>query len=151
MSKITPLNKLGQSRPMTQDESKIFFACTMNEKEKFPIPESELPFGFKVGKSRAETVGIKTNDWVIMAFTSWCSGPGEIVLYCQAISQNMSEKGLKEFTMTDLAYLFPNGPVTEEAYYKAWDAQKVDGVSLVDTADPEVWPTLRAKMEAQNA
>lgn len=134
---IKPLNEYKQYE-MDKTTSNLFCLLIQPnlrlETEQHIQQDVSDQFLFKVMEKRAAFMQLNIN-WRVIVFLSIavCNSPADSSLYLHAIHAYMKERNIEQFTMNDLAYMFPNGFPDQAELSKAWAAQKdAKGDNLVD-------------------
>lgn len=134
---IKPLNEYKQYE-MDKNTSNLFCLLIQPnlrlETEQRIQQDVSDQFLFKVMEKRAAVMQLNIN-WRVTVFLSIgvCDSPADSSLYLHAIHAYMKERNIEQFTMNDLAYMFPNGFPDQAELAKAWAAQKdAKGDNLVD-------------------
>ena len=120
-----------QTRPMTDEESRLFFALTTAEMESDEKAINGLhsfmadSLLFKVLQKRLESVGLDklVSKSLQMFVSAYADTPGQVVMWAFTLAR-MIEEHKRKVTLSDWTMRFPMGMPTTEASDERWDAQK---------------------------
>lgn len=107
----------GRSRPLSEEQSKLFLACLMSELEgvSLNLPEAEWPFLSQIVRKRIEVMKlpIKFTGQALMAINALTGVPGgAVVVLIDALTRHEGET----VTMDKLSELYPFGFYDEDAF-----------------------------------
>lgn len=106
------------------EDSQAFAACCLNEKNpSFPPDKVKDSVGFKILKSRFNSLGVTPSDAVVTYLSVIAKSPGVAVMYAHGLS-GMSKTESKPINMDSLSKWFPVGFFTETALHGLWERQK---------------------------
>ncbi len=122
---------------MSESLSRGFIQCSMAELEKATMQQGfyDDPW-IKMISGRAEAIGLVISDYAKLFVRIMSENPGDIVMHLVLLRAQV--RG--EVTMENIAFIFPNGFLTQESKSKLWDAQKyLNGArdNFLDTLKPE--------------
>lgn len=151
-----------ETRPMSRPETEHFVKLCLAKgrskiakgkdleaafREAWAIPEGQaLPFPIAVGIKRLEVCdpeGEFDTDMIMWTFGVLADRVWLVVLWAYSLSKGRTRVNGQAITLDHWAtILHPNGPPTQDALFKLWDAQKGYALGLkcdnyIDT--PEAW------------
>lgn len=130
--------KSSKKELMSEDLASLFMNLLIMESQNKKIDDipPELKFSYDVTKSRAEFIGLEINQLVIFLICFISNGiPGRIVMYLYFLRYNQIKNKTGQITVSQLAYIFPMGFVTEDEINMLWDEQKWNGINMLDIID----------------
>lgn len=120
-------------RPMTPEESAMFFKMTMTPDfiatpdgiEEALGEQGMAIFAIAVMIKRLQNVKPLSNYSLnaILFVTSLCDSPGKVVMWAYTLAEETRKGGV--CNMSALVDLFPHGFPTDAGYSQIWDAQKL--------------------------
>ncbi len=124
-----------EPRELSPEESKFVISVLMAERAKKPIPpDFKEEFLYKVVEKRAEFVGLRLTEHAVMFLSALCETPGEAVMAVYALRHRHGTELVTVFQLC--GGLYAMGVPSAEESSRLWDAQKVDGVNLLDKVNP---------------
>lgn len=128
------LDSQPKKTPMTEEQSRIFIACCMNEdaietdpkaisivKSRSFTPESV--FYNRVQSYHSYTISIAA----AMFMATLIDKPGVSTIYANYIQYKAFKAGIKKVGLQDIALMMPFGVFSKDTLTQAWDRQKYRG------------------------
>lgn len=109
--------------PMTENQTKIFVAAMMAERNKTTLPQIDY-LGYQILKKRLAYYQIPVTDPAILFVSSLADRPGIVVMYA-AVLAAIYAKEQKEVNIDMVATAFPVGFPKEERLHEVWEGQKI--------------------------
>lgn len=128
------LDSQPKNTPMTQEQSKIFIACCMNEDKIENDPKansivkersftSASVFYNRVQSCHSYTISVAA----AMFISTLIDNPGVSTIYANYIQYKAFKNGLKKVGIQDIAMMMPFGVFSKATLTQAWDLQKYRG------------------------
>lgn len=115
-----------RTEAMSDDLSRIFMACFINESDpNFPPEEFKDSFTFKVVEKRAKLLGLNMTPAVATIICMLAGGAvGTAIMYIYALRYAQLRDNKISITLSELTNYFPMGFVQKDAISELWVAQK---------------------------
>lgn len=113
---------------MPKDLMRVFAGMVLAEAKKVAIPLNLIEHDFlaQVINKRADFINLKLSDYLKIFLATLIKSPGESTMFLYYLKAKQLEQDNKEFSMTEITKIFPEGFPTEAALEKLWHEQKME-------------------------